>query len=218
VEGVRFRTADEVELEGAIRLPEGPPRGSTVVCHAHPRFGGSKDHPVLWQIRIALARGGLAVLSFNFRGTMGSGGEHGGGMTELEDVRAAVTRIRDEAPGPTLVCGWSFGANVALREALDDDRVAALALVAMPLSGAGPVIPPLPEGQISLERPVLLVAGDADPYCPVPDLRALAARIPGAEVAVLEGTDHYFGRRERELGELIARFAERVLFPGGPGR
>lgn len=216
MEGLRFATADGVELEGVIRLPDGPARGSAVICHAHPKYGGSKDHPVLWQIRIALARVGFAVLSFNFRGTMGSGGEHGGGLTEPEDVRAAVGRIREESEGPTLVAGWSFGANVALREALGDDRVTALALVAMPLSGKGPVLPPLPEGEIPLDRPVLLVAGDADPYCPVPDLRALAARIPGAEVAVFPETDHYFGRRERELGELIAGFAERALFPDSP--
>ena len=29
--------------------------GSAVICHAHPRHGGSKDHPILWAIRNELA-------------------------------------------------------------------------------------------------------------------------------------------------------------------
>ena len=45
--------------------------------------------------------------------------------------------------GP-LVCGWSFGANVALREALSDDRAGAPALIGLPLEPADVEIPPTP--------------------------------------------------------------------------
>jgi uncharacterized protein len=118
MEAVTFSTDDGVRLEGELRLPDGEVRGSAVICHPHPQHGGSKDHPILWALRNELAsRRGLAVLAFNFRGVMGSGGAYGGGHDELDDVHAAITRVRDEAPGlPTIVCGWSFGANVALRE------------------------------------------------------------------------------------------------------
>ena len=63
----------------------------------------------------------------------GLGRHVGGGLDEVQDVRAAIGRVREEAPGPTVVCGWSFGANVALREAVDDERVAALVLIGVPL-------------------------------------------------------------------------------------
>ena len=213
METVTFQAEDGVQLEGELRAPEGEARGSAVICHPHPREGGSKDHPLLWAIRNELAHRGFAVLSFNFRGVMGSGGEYAGGVAEVADVRAAVGRVRRDAPGKTFVAGWSFGADVALREALDDERVAALALVGMPLSELRSVLPDLPDRAAlsRLARPVLLVAGEADQFCPVPDLRALARRIPDAEVVVLPGTDHFFWKREREVAGLIGDFAERSL-------
>src|SRR6059036_2496683 len=102
---VRIRTQDGLRLEGELRLPDGPPVGGAVLCHPHPLHGGSKDHPLLWAIRIALARRGLAVLSFNFRGVMGSEGVHGGGVTEVLDARAAVTEIMERVAGPVALCG-----------------------------------------------------------------------------------------------------------------
>ena len=210
---LRFHTADGVDLEGELREPEGEARGSAVICHPHPLEGGSKDHPLLWAIRNELASRGFVVLSFNFRGVMGSEGEHSKGVEEIEDVRAAVDRVREESSGPTFVAGWSFGANVALREAVQDDRVGALALVGMPLAESSGALPDLPDRSelSSFGRPVLLVAGEADQFCPVPEVRSLGRRIRGAEVAVLPGTDHFFWKREREVAELIGDFAERRL-------
>lgn len=213
MEPVRLSTEDGVSLEGEIRMPERAPRGSAVICHAHPRHGGSKDHPILWAIRNELAHRGFAVLGFNFRGVMRSSGTYGSGLTEVADVRAAVGRIGEEAGGPTIVCGWSFGANVALRQALTDDRVAALALVGIPLSESSLDLPPLPgRGELGrLRRPVLLLAGEGDTFCPTPELRALGAQLTDVEVVILGGTDHFLWRREKEAAERIGEFAECVL-------
>jgi uncharacterized protein len=210
---VRFTTADGLSLEGEIRQADAP-RGTAVLCHPHPRHGGSKDHPILWAIRNDLAaKRGLTVLLFNFRGIMGSEGTYGGGEAELADVAAAVDRVREEADGPTVLTGWSFGAWVALRHALRDERVAALALVGIPVAGAVSAPRPLPSlGELEgLSISVLLAAGDADPYCPVPDLMNLAGWIPHADTLVIEGTDHFFGRRERELAEGIGAWVDRSL-------
>jgi alpha/beta superfamily hydrolase len=212
VEPVTFRTEDDVRLEGELRMPDGTPRGSAVICHAHPRHGGSKDHPVLWSVRNELAgKRGLATLVFNFRGTMGSGGSFGGGREEVQDVRAAVGFVKERAEGPTLVFGWSFGASVALREAFEDQRVGALALFGIPLRPNDLQIPPLPEPAElrRLKRPVLFLAGELDEYCPADELRAYADDV--AEVVILEGTDHYLWRREREAAEIVGDFADRVL-------
>ncbi|MFN2542992.1 MAG: alpha/beta hydrolase [Actinomycetota bacterium] len=213
---ISFRTEDGLSLEGEIREPDGEARGSAVICHPHPLGGGSKDHPILWAIRNELARRGFAVLSFNFRGVMGSEGSFGGGDAEVQDVRAAVDRVRETAAGPTFVAAWSFGGMVALREALSDDRVAALALAGFPVSEETdvprPDIPSRAELS-SLRRPVLFVVGEADQFSPLPELRRLAARLPGAELVVIPDTDHFFWRRERELAERIGGFAEGTLLP-----
>jgi alpha/beta superfamily hydrolase len=217
VEAVTFSTEDGVRLEGELRMPDGAPRGSAVICHPHPRHGGSKDHPILWAIRNDLAgTREAATLGFNFRGVMGSGGTYGGGRDELRDTRAAIGRVREAVPDlPTVVCGWSFGANVALREALDDDRVAALVLYGLPLSPQDVSLPPVPDAAIlrTFRRPVLLLAGDADIYCPAPALEELGASLPHAEVAVLEGTDHFLWRHEGEAAAIAGAFVDRVLTP-----
>jgi alpha/beta superfamily hydrolase len=214
---VTFTTEDGIRLEGELRMPDGTPRGGAVICHAHPRHGGSKDHPLLWAIRndLAAARG-LAVLGFNFRGIMGSSGTYGGGRDELRDTRAAIEEARSRTglqDPPTVVVGWSFGASVALREALDDARVSALALVGIPLRPGDVEMPPLPD-RTDLRlfaRPAMLLAGEHDEYAPPEDLRAYGASFPHAEVVVMPGTDHYFWRREKEAASIVGAFVDGVL-------
>jgi alpha/beta superfamily hydrolase len=220
VSSIRFTTADRLSLEGEIREADGRPRGTAVLCHPHPRHGGSKDHPILWAIRNDLAsRRGLTVLAFNFRGIMGSEGTYGGGEAELQDVAAAIDTVRSLGDGPTVLVGWSFGAWIALRHAVGDPRVAALSLIGVPLDGAVGRERPLPSlGELEMLRiPVLLVAGDRDPFCSVEALRNLGGWIPRAETVILQGTDHFFGRRERELAETIGAWVDRVL-PGQTSR
>jgi alpha/beta superfamily hydrolase len=223
---IRFPTEDGHSLEGELRPAEGEARGSAVLCHAHPRFGGSKDHPILWAVRNELAGRGFTVLSFNFRGTMRSAGTHGGGRSEVKDVAAAIGCVRQRSVAPTIVAGWSFGANVALREALDDDRVAALALIGFPLHHEVelPAMPSASELR-RLRKPVLLLSGEHDAYSPPAALAELGAQLPNGEVSVVPGTDHYLWRHEREAAGIVGSFADRVLArrrssrrrPAGPG-
>ncbi len=218
MEPVTFTTDDGVRLEGEVREPDDGPRGGAVLCHPHPRHGGSKDHPLLWAIRNELAAAsGLTVLGFNFRGVMGSTGSYGGGRDELRDARAAVTTLRERIGQtlPVLLVGWSFGASVALRAALDDRRVTALALIGMPLRPKDLSLPPLPDSTDlrAIKRPALLLAGEHDEYCPPDDLVAFGARFPDSTVIVVPGTDHYFWRREREAAGAVGGFADRALTP-----
>src|SRR3989440_7968144 len=116
METVTFTTEDGIRLEGELRMPDGTPRGAAVICHPHPRHGGSKDHPLLWAIRndLAAARG-LAVLGFNFRGVMGSAGTYGGGRDELPDTRAAIEAARSPAgvqDHPTIPLRWALRPSV----------------------------------------------------------------------------------------------------------
>ncbi len=218
MEPVTFTTDDGARLEGELRMPEGEPRGSAVLCHPHPRHGGSKDHPLLWAIRNDLAATRhLAVLAFNFRGVMGSGGTYGGGRDEVRDVAAAIRAARDRAPAelPTALIGWSFGANVAVRAAIDDQRAAAVALIGLPLAPNDLSLPPLPDATDlrALRRPVLLLAGEHDTFAPATEVEAYASSFPQATVRIVAGTDHYFWRREREAAAIVGGFVERVLTP-----
>ncbi|MFB3738929.1 MAG: alpha/beta hydrolase [Candidatus Velamenicoccus archaeovorus] len=210
---VRFTTEDGVSLEGELRPAEREAVGSAVLCHALPTAGGSKDHPIPWAVRNELAARGFAVLSFNFRGVMRSGGTYGGGRSETRDVAAALGLVRERVGGPTLVFGWSFGANVALREAIDDPRASALALVGIPLGERTPDVPELPPPEVlrRFRRPVLLLSGQGDTYSPRPDLELLARRLPASRLEIVPGTDHFLWRREKEAAGLIGAFAAEAL-------
>jgi alpha/beta superfamily hydrolase len=221
-----FRSTGGIALECEIRRPDGEPRGTAVLCHPLPSHtrpdgrvvtaGGSKDHPILWQTRIGLAHAGLAVLSFNFRGVMGSEGTFDFGVGEVDDTRAAIDRIRQEAAGPTFVFGWSFGSNVALREALDDERVEALALCGFPLHDP---VGDLPEIRVpdasrlaGFDRPVLFCVGEGDRFSPEDRVRGFASQLPHARVRVFPGAGHYFPKQSKDLGAAVGAFAAETLF------
>jgi alpha/beta superfamily hydrolase len=218
VETVTFMTEDGVRLEGELRLPDGTPRATAVVCHPHPKHGGSKDHPILWAMRNELAGvREIAVLAFNFRGVMGSGGVYGGGHDERKDVLAAIVRIREVAPErPTVLLGWYFGANVALRTALDQTDVEALVMIGIPLRPKDLTLPPLPGPSelLLFHRPALVLCGDNDEYCPVADADAFTRGFPDGRLEVVEGTDHFLWRHEKEAATIVGDFVEAALDPG----
>jgi len=218
VDAISLRTDDGLTLEGEVHRPDATAaaKANAVICHPHPQHGGSKDHPLLWAIRISLVKRGFVVVTFNFRGVMGSEGSYTEGVEEVRDVAAAVTVARQEQPGPTFVAGWSFGANVALRAALQDERIDALALIGMPLSERRLLLPePEVDELKAFDRPVLLVSGSEDPFSPPEEVLTLAGRLPRSTVEIVGEADHFFPRREREAGELVGAFAEATLLGGG---
>jgi pimeloyl-ACP methyl ester carboxylesterase len=111
------------------------------------------------------------------------------------------------------VCGWSFGANVALREAVDDDDVGAVVAIGLPLAESSALLPSLPDRNRlrGYNRPVLLLAGEADPFCPVPELKRLARNFANATLHIVPGTDHFFWKREREAAGIVGSFAQESL-------
>ena len=52
----------------------------------------------------------------------------------------------------------------------------------------------------TITKPIVLLAGDQDSYCPVNDLAALAERMgPSAQLKIIPDADHFFGGREHEI-------------------
>ena len=79
-------------------------------------------------------------------------------------------------------------------------------------------LPAIPRGAElrALRPPVMLLAGERDEYCPPEALRTMGTEFRRARVEILEGTDHYLWRREREAATLIGEFVDEVV-PGAPG-
>jgi len=176
-------------LEAALALPAGASAG-VVVCHPHPLYGGDMDSPVVLAIAQACAEAGLATLRFNFRGVGGSGGAWDEGRSEQDDVRAALAHLQACLPATArpALAGYSFGAMMAAAVAGAGRPLAGLALIAPPLA----MRPWQPPAALAVEGPLLLLAGDADQYCPASALTALGQALPKPTVTILDGVDHFF--------------------------
>lgn len=104
-------------LEAVLQEPEAAVSGwAAVVCHPHPRYGGTFLNKVVVRTAEALRTVGLPVLRFNFRGVGDSSGVHDEGRGEVEDLRAAADHaLRATGAAHLLLAGYSFGAWVGLR-------------------------------------------------------------------------------------------------------
>lgn len=197
-EAVRIPCGD-IELEGRWSPGSGPALAA-VVCHPHPLMGGDMHSPPVTWVRGTLVRRGVAVLRFNFRGAGLSGGTHGGGIDEVQDVEAALRFVAGRAPRARLVLvGYSFGALVAARTAANRSDLYALGLIAPPLATSE--LPPLAAD--AFPGGLVVVAGDKDEFCPAAGLRAWTERA-GAQLELLPGEDHFLAGAEDDMTRIFA--------------
>ncbi len=189
---------------------------AAVVCHPHPLFGGTLHNKVVFHTMKALNNSGLPVLRFNFRGAGLSHGEHDLGEGEVEDVRAALDWLDQEFHLPIVFAGFSFGAAVGLRASYSDPRVDTLIGVGAPVApvAAGSEEPRVYTFDFLREctKPKLFVSGGRDQFGPRAKLEALIASLPDPKkLVVIEGADHFFEGRLRELREGIEAWMKQTI-------
>ena len=62
----------------------------------------------------------------------------------------------------------------------------------------------------ALSVPTLVIAGESDVLVPTENSRLIAERIPGAELAIVEGAGHHFySERPEESARIILEFLSR---------
>ena len=203
-EHVTFAVGD-ITLEGLLWAPPQTPTIGVVLCHPHPLYGGNMQNNIVSALADTFQQAGMATLRFNFRGVGRSGGEHGGGEVEVEDVKAAVAYLLSRQAVPTIVvAGYSFGSMVGLRAGAADPRVQKLIGVALPV-GVGD-----PSFLLNVTKPKLLISGDRDNYSPIPALQSLFAKLPDPKALVtVPGADHFFWGQEEEVAKATVEFLKK---------
>jgi len=183
---------------------------AAVVCHPHPLYGGTLHNKVVFHTMKALNRFGFPVLRFNFRGTGLSQGEHDNGYGEIDDVRASLEWLDREFHLPIIFAGFSFGAAVGLSAACSDSRVQAAIGVGIP-------VVPADERTYDFDflqdcaKPKLFVSGARDQFGPQEKLQEVVAQAAGPKkLVVIDGADHFFEGRLRELREAIESWVGEV--------
>ena len=189
----------EARLEDPAKGLE--PQAVGVICHPHPLYGGTMQNKVVHTLARAMQELGVPTLRFNFRGVGGSDGDYDGGVGEVEDALAVVAwaRARWNSDARWLA-GFSFGAAMALR-ASAPARPRQLVTVAPPVQRLDLAPVPRPEGRW------LVVQGDEDELVSFEAVRAwVDGYDPAPRRQVLEGAEHFFHGRLRELREAVVAF------------
>ena len=186
---------------------------AALVCHPHPLYGGTLHNKVVFHTMKALQHFGLPVLRFNFRGTGLSHGQYSNGLGEKDDVEVALDWLASEFQLPLVFAGFSFGAAVGLAAACPDARVKAAIALGLPVVPA--------DGDSfdlrfleSCAKPKLFVSGARDQFGPAAKLDELVRSIPEPKKLVLiEGADHFFAGRLRELRQSLEEWVRTTLYP-----
>ncbi len=167
----------------------GPIRLAVVVCHPHPRYGGTMRNKVVHRIARGARRGGAAVLRFNFRGVGQSSGEYDNGVGEQDDFRAALTYLGEQFPGlPLVAAGFSFGARVSSQGNCSDPRVERVIAVGTPAGAGGDW------GFLArCTRPKHFVHSTHDQYGSRPQMETLFGQAAEPkQLTWIEAADHFF--------------------------
>lgn len=204
-ESFSLASTDGLSLEAEMDLPQAA-RATLVICHPHPRAGGTMNAPLLLAIRDRMLAAGWAVLRFNFRGIGNSEGTSGTGLEEVADARGVLAEARRRLTAPVALLGWSFGGAVAIRVASADSDLAgcvavAPAVVAKPGFTAGLPAP----AEVALGRPTLIVCGANDDQVDPADCRSWAAEA-GVEYREIKGANHFFWAKYEALAEEVEAF------------
>lgn len=201
------RQTERLLIDGAAGViealrdePDGPVRGTAVIAHPHPLFGGTMDNKVVQTLARAFVQCGWRAVRFNFRGVGASAGVHDNGIAETEDLLTVVRQLAPE--GALSLAGFSFGSYVtsrALVELHPGREIEKLVFVGTAASRfAVQAIAP------ELHERLLVVHGELDDTVPLAAVMDWA-RPQSLPVTVFPGGGHFFHGQLPLLKNLVAR-------------
>ena len=88
-----------------------------LILHPHPKFGGTMNNKVCYNLFDTFRKQGFSVLRFNFRGVGMSEGEFDNGIGELSDAASAMDWLQNQNKDSAecWVGGFSFGAWIGMQ-------------------------------------------------------------------------------------------------------
>lgn len=185
-------------LECALDLPEGAPRGIALVAHPHPLFGGTMDNKIAQTLARALIALGYVAVRMNFRGVGKSAGVHDEGRGETDDMALLREHMVARYPGlPVALAGFSFGTFVQsqLQQRLIAQGQPAERLALIGAAAGKWTMPEIPTDTI-------LIHGEEDNTIPLSAVLDWA-RPQDIPVIVVPGADHFFHRKLHHIKQFV---------------
>jgi alpha/beta superfamily hydrolase len=203
---------EAVVNEGATDAPF-----AALVCHPHPKGGGTLHNKVVYHAMKVLndPAWGLKfpVLRFNFRGTGLSHGTHDGAL-EAGDVLAALAWLENAYNRPLIVAGFSFGAAMALNAccsyADNCPNIRALVVLGLPTQAEGRhySYPSLAHCTI----PKLFISGDHDQYAPATQLEHVVdSAAEPKRLLLIRGANHFFAGQLEPMQQALGGWLKESL-------
>ena len=194
-------------IEALIDRPAGAhaPRGTAVIAHPHPLFGGTMDNKVVQTLARAFVQSGWTAVRFNFRGVGATAGLHDEGRGETEDMLAVVQQCAPD--GPLALAGFSFGAFVMsqtlarLGPAREPATLVFVGAAASRFQVA--TVPP------ALHERTLVIHGEQDDTVPLAAVLDWA-RPQVLPVTVVPGGSHFFHGQLPLLKSLVLRHLQAI--------
>ncbi|HNE60702.1 MAG: alpha/beta hydrolase [Rubrivivax sp.] len=190
-------------IEALLDRPaaDGAARGTAVIAHPHPQFGGTMSNKVVQTLARACVQCGWRAVRFNFRGVGASAGQYDHGQGEQDDLLAVVAQ-QAAADQALLLAGFSFGAFVASQAIARLHPQRALAGAVLVGTAASRFdVAPLPP---ALHAQTLVVHGEHDETVPLTSVMDWA-RPQLLPVTVVPGGGHFFHGQLPLLKGLVER-------------
>jgi alpha/beta superfamily hydrolase len=189
------------QLEALRDLPtDGAARGTVVIAHPHPLFGGTMQNKVVQTLARAFVQCGWQAVRFNFRGVGASAGVYDEGRGEAADMLSVIEQVAPD--GPLALAGFSFGAFVTshVAQAVHAQRPLDKLVLVGTAASRFTVAPVAPD----LHERTLVIHGEQD------DTVALSsvmdwARPQTLPVTVIPGVEHFFHGQLPLLKSLVVR-------------
>jgi alpha/beta superfamily hydrolase len=188
-------------IEALRDMPaEGVVRGTAVIAHPHPLFGGTMHNKVVQTLARAFVQCGWQAVRFNFRGVGATAGTHDDGHGEAVDMQAVIEQVAPD--GPLALAGFSFGAFVTshVAQTLAPVRSPDKLVLVGTAASRFVVAPVAPE----LHDRTLVLHGEQDDTVPLANVMDWA-RPQSLPVTVIPGVAHFFHGQLPLLKNLVVR-------------
>jgi len=181
------------KIETVVDRPSEAARGSALVAHPHPLYGGTLDNKVVQTLAKTFFELGYIALRPNFRGVGASEGEHDEGVGETEDMLRVVAYAKETfGELPLILAGFSFGAAVQTQVAR---RVTPHRVVLV-----GVAVGRFPSESVPPDT--IVIHGERDETVPLAKVLDWA-RPQELPVVVIPGADHFFHLRLSVIKNIV---------------
>lgn len=199
-------------LEGRFQPAKQKNGPIAIILHPHPRFGGTMNNQVAYQLFYMFTKRGFAVLRFNFRGVGRSQGEFDHGSGELSDAAAALDWVQSIHPDARScwIAGFSFGAWIGMQ----------LLMRRPEIEGFISIAPPANLHDFSFLAPCpssgLIIHGEEDKVVPPKDVQVLVDKLKTQkgitiDQQIIPGANHFFETGFDELMEACSDYLDMRL-------